>query len=160
MIRETRESTSHLHNMIKLKSSTNYKTWAIKTQMILIWKRLWNAIKPDNDFLTTKAKDNRIVNSSTITAIVDKSLNQQAVATIILSLDNSFINYAIGIFLAKVLWKTLKNLFSLQGFTACHLSHKELVTTILANSKLVENFIDSFKQCKCRLCKTGSPVPN
>ena len=51
----------------------------------------------------TKAKDDRVADNSTITAMVDKTLNQQTVATIILFLNNSLINHAIGIFLAKVL---------------------------------------------------------
>ena len=66
-------------------------------------------------------------------------------ATIILLLDNSLINYAIGILLAKTLWKTFKDLFSSQGFTTRHLLHKELATTTLANSKSVGDFIDSLK---------------
>ena len=81
-------------------------------------------------------------------------------ATIILFLDNSLIDHAIGISSAKTLWKTLKDLFSLQGFTARHLLHKELATTMLANSKLVRNFIDSLKQGKKRLQEMSSPVPN
>ena len=37
---KTLELTNHLHSVVKLKSSTNYKTWAIKTQMILIQEEL------------------------------------------------------------------------------------------------------------------------
>ena len=105
------ESTSHLHSVVKLKGSTNYETWAIKTQMILIREGLGDVIEPDDDLSTTKAKKGKVADSSTTTAIVNKSLNQQAVAIIILSLGNSLIDHAISIFLTKVLWKTLKDLF-------------------------------------------------
>ena len=153
--------TSHLHSMVKLKGSSNYETWAIKTQMVLIRKRLWDAIKPNNNFtsLGTTASTTKSTNSPTF-AIIDKTLNQQAMATIILLLDNSLIDHAISISLAKTLWKTLKDLFTLQGFTACHLLHKELATTTLANSKSVGDFINSLKQCKQCLQEMGSPVPN
>ena len=55
---------------------------------------------------------------------------------------------------------TFKDLFSLHGFMRRYLLHKKLATTTLANSKSVEDFIDSFKQCEQRLQKMGSPVPN
>ena len=124
--------------MVKLEGTFNYKVWAIKTQMILIWEGLWKAIEPDNNeptfakaiTSTSKVTDTQPTGSTAI----DKTLNWQAVATIILSLDNSLIDYAIGITSAKELKRTLKDLFSLQGFTACYLLHKELVTTTLANS--------------------------
>ena len=66
----------------------------------------------------------------------------------------------MSIILAKELWRTLKDLFSLQGFTAHYLLHKELVTTTLANSKAVGDFVDSLKQCKQHLQEIGLPVPN
>ena len=122
--------------------------------MILIQKS-WEAIKPNDDEPTfakatmsmSKATDTQPIGSTAI----NKTLNQRAVATIILSLDNSLIDHGIGITSAKELWKTLKDLFSLQGFTARYLLHKELVTTTLANCKCVRDFVDSLKQCKQRL---------
>ena len=81
-------------------------------------------------------------------------------ATIILLLDNSLINHIIGISLAKIIWKTLKDLFSLQGFTARYLLHKKLATMMLANSKSIGDFINSLKQCKQCLQEIGLPVPN
>ena len=48
---DTQKSTSHLHSVVKLKESSNYETWAIKTQMVLIRKGFWDAIEP-NDNLT------------------------------------------------------------------------------------------------------------
>ena len=104
--------------------------------MVLIKEGLWDAIKPDNNltYLGTTASTTKSPHSPTF-AIIDKTLNTQAVATILLLLDNSLIDHAIGISLAKTLWKTLKDLFGLQGFTTRHLLHKELATTTLANSK-------------------------
>ena len=89
---------------MKLKEFSNYETWAIKTQIVLIKERFWDAIKPDNNLtshgitaFTTKSTDGLTF------AIIDKILNQQAVATSILLLDNSLIDHAIGISLAKTL---------------------------------------------------------
>ena len=119
------ESTSHLHGVVKLEGTSNYRVWAIKTQMILIQKGLWEAIEPNNNeptsakatMSTSKATDTQSIGSTAI----NKTLNWRAVTTIILSLDNSFIDHAIGITSAKELWRTLKDLFSLQGFTARYL---------------------------------------
>ena len=105
---------------------------------------------------TSKAIDTQPIMSTRI----DKTLNWQTVAMIFLSLDNSLIDHVIGITSVKKLWRTLKNLFSLQGFTACYLLHKELVTTTLVNSKSVGGFVDSFKRCKKCQQKMGSPVPD
>ena len=161
---EPREFTNHLHGVVRLKKTSNYKVWAIKSQMILIQEGLWKAIEPNNGeptsakatTSTSKATDTQPIGSRAI----DKTLKWQAVVTIILSLDNSLINHAIGITSAKELWRILKDLFSLQGFTARYLLHKKLVTTTLANSKSVGDFVDSLKQCEQRLQKMGSPVPN
>ena len=149
MMTDAQELTSHLHSGVKLEESFNYETWAIKTQIVLIKERLWDAIEPNNNltFLETTTFTTKSTNSLTF-AIIDKTLNQQAVTTIILLLDNSLINHIIGISLAKTLWKTFKDRFSLQGFMARHLLHKKLATTILANTKSVGDFIDSLKQCK------------
>ena len=68
---------------------------------------------------TSKATNTQPIGSTAI----DKTFNWRAVATIILLLDNSFIDHAIGITLAKELWRTFKDLFSLQGFTARYLLH-------------------------------------
>ena len=102
-----RESTNHFHGVVKLKGTSNYKIWAIKIQMILIQEGLWEAIEPNDDeptfakaiTSTSKATDTQPTGSMTI----NKTLNWRAVATIILSLDNSFIDHAIGITSAKEL---------------------------------------------------------
>ena len=101
---DTQELTSHFHSVVKLKKSSNYKTWAIKTQIILIRERLWDAIKLNKNLtsLGTIASTTKPTNGLTF-AINDKTLNQQAVATIILSLNNSLIDHAIGISSAKTL---------------------------------------------------------
>ena len=101
-ITDTQESTNYFHSMKKLKRSSNYETWAIKTQIILIKKGLWDAIKPDNN-LTSPGTTTSITKSTNglTFAIIDKTFNQQAVTTIILSLDNSLIDHVIGISLAK-----------------------------------------------------------
>ena len=98
----TQELTSHFQSVLKLKESSNYETWAIKTQIILIREGLWDVIKPDNNLTSpgTTVSTTKSTNGPTF-AIIDKTLNQQAVATIILSLDNSLIDHAIGISLAK-----------------------------------------------------------
>ena len=70
-------------------------------------------------------------------------------ATIILFLDNSLINHAIGISLTTVLLKILKDIFSL----AQRASHNHI-------GQLSIGFINSLKQCKCRLFELGSPVLN
>ena len=158
---DAQELTSHLHSVMKLKESSNYETLTIKTQMIPIREGFWDAIEP-NDNLTslgTTAFTIKSTNGSTF-AIIDKTLNQRTMATIILLLANSLIDHAIGISSAKTLWKTVKDFFSLQSFTTRHLLHKELAITTLANFKLIEDFIDSLKRCKQRLQKIGSPVPN
>ena len=119
---------NHLCNMEKFKGSSNYKTWVIKIQRVLIKKRLQDAIKPDVNltFPGTTKSITKSANNLTL-AIYDKTLNQQAVATIILLLDNRLIDHAIGISLSTALWKTLKDFFSLQEFKARHLLHKKLV---------------------------------
>ena len=159
-----RESTSYLHGVVKFEGTSNYEVWAIKTQMILIQEGLWEAIEPnDNELTSAKATPSmsKATNTQPIgSTAIDKTLNWPAVATIILLLDNSLIDQAISIILAKELWRTLKDLFSLQGFTAHYLLHKELVTTILANSKSVGDFVDSLKQCEQRLQEMGLLVPN
>ena len=101
------ESTNHLHGVVKLEKASNYKVWAIKTQMILIQEGLWEAIKSDNDE-PTSAKATTSMSKATDTQptrsmAINKTLNWQAVATIILSLDNSLIDHAIGITSAKEL---------------------------------------------------------
>ena len=147
--------------MVKLKRSSNYETWAIKIQIILIKEGLWDAIKP-NDHLTSPGITTSTIKSTDnpTFAIIDKTFNQQAMATIILLLDNSLIDHAIGISSGKTLCKTFKDLFSLQGFTKRHLLHKELATTTLANFKSVRDFINSLKQCKQCLREIDSSVPN
>ena len=75
--------------------------------MILIQEGLWKTIELDDNEPTSakvttsisKTIDTQLIGSTTI----NKSLNQQAVATIILSLDNSLIDHAIGITSAKEL---------------------------------------------------------
>ena len=75
--------------------------------MIFIQEGRWETIKPDNNELpsvkptmsTSKATDIQLGGSIAI----DKKLNLQAVATIILLLDNKLINHAIGITSAKEL---------------------------------------------------------
>ena len=118
---------------MKLKETFKHKVWAIKTQMILIREGIWEAIEP-NDDKSTSAKATTSMSKATDTqpigsTAINKTLNWRAVATIILSFDNSLINHAIGITSAKELWRTFKDLFSLQGFTERYLLHKELVTT-------------------------------
>ena len=100
----TRKLTSHLHSVVKFKGSFNYETWAIKTQMVLIRERLWAAIEPGDDlaFLRTTASTIKSTNGLTF-AIINKTLNQRAEATIILLLDNSLIDHAISISLTKTL---------------------------------------------------------
>ena len=75
--------------------------------MILIQEGLWEAIKP-NDNKLTSAKAKMPTSKATGTQLtgswaIDKTLNWRAVATIILSPDNSLINHAISIILAKEL---------------------------------------------------------
>ena len=129
--------------------------------MVLIREKLWDAIKPDNNLTSPKttASTTKSTDGPTF-AIIDKTLNQRVMATIILLLDNSLIDYDIDISLAKTLWKTLKDLFSLQNFTAHYLLHKELTTTTLANFKSVGNFIGNLKRCEQCLREMSSPVPN
>ena len=74
---DTQESTSHLHSVVKLKGFSNYETWAIKTQIVLIRKGLWDAIEPDNN-LTSQgitASTTKSTNGPTF-AIINKTLNQ------------------------------------------------------------------------------------
>ena len=101
---DTQELTSHLHSMMKLKRSSNYETWAIKTQMVLIREKFWDAIEPNNNLTSprTTASTTKSIDGPTF-AIIDKTLNQRAVATITFFLDNSLIDPAIGISLTKTL---------------------------------------------------------
>ena len=73
----TQELTSHLHSVVKLTGSSNYETWAIKAQIVLIRERFWDAIKPDDNFtsLGTTASTTKSTNGLTF-AIIDKTLNQ------------------------------------------------------------------------------------
>ena len=63
--------------MAKLKESSNYETWAIKTKMVLIKERLWDAIEPDNNLISleTTASTTKSINGLTF-AIINKTLNQ------------------------------------------------------------------------------------
>ena len=69
---DVQKLTSHFHSVMKLKRSPNYETWVIKTQMVLIKKRLQDAIEPDNNFTSPGTAAS---NGPTFT-IINKTLNQ------------------------------------------------------------------------------------
>ncbi len=148
---------SHVHSVVKLQGTTNYDAWALKTKMLLIREGLWSVIEPPVT-KTPEAKEEETEAKGAL--VVDPDKDQKALATIVLAMDDSLLDHASGATTARELWKTLKDLYSMKGFTAKYLLLKGLMSTTLSSSPSAEEFARSIKRFNQRLLNMGAKVEN
>ncbi len=133
-----------LGSVPKLKGTENYDVWAMKAAQLLIREDLYDAIEPTDEDRADKSFSKK---------------DRQMRATIILTLDGAILEHAKGATTAKMLWKTLKGLFSFAGFSARHLLLQGLVKTSLGSHGSVTEFVEAIKRQGRQLKELDPMVP-
>jgi len=121
----------------KLLGQSNYELWSLRMQAILVEKNLGSFILNPLPITATTTIEEKIA--------LETSSNR-ALAFIQLSLGDGPLLQIRNIITPIEAWNTLKNLYSLQGFSSEFLLYKELQSTTLSTSQNIEDYLNTIKR--------------
>jgi hypothetical protein len=101
--------------------------------MVLMRDSLWKVVNPD-----AKEEEAKVVSGY-------DDCNNQALATIFLSLDDKVTTHIEGESSARKAWSTLRNLFQVSGYSARHLVITGLISISLDACSSVQDLVDTIK---------------
>ena len=151
----------------KLKGSDNFDIWAIRIENILIKENFYNFIL--DDYTTPENTESIILESQSANPNEERldilsrtriSANK-ATSIIKLSLEDGPLLQTRFISNPYILWVTLKNLYSAQGFSSEFILSKELINTTINTFKGdLEKFLNKFKNIINNLESKNIILPN
>ena len=124
----------------KLKGASNYKVWALCTELYLIKEGLKEAIynTPPN---------------------ISQSDNDKTLANIWLLLEDGPLLQIQNLIKAKEAWESLKNLYSLKGFSSEFLLCRDFFETTLTKYTSMEEYLNKVKQLLDQLTAKKLALP-
>ena len=131
---------------LQLKGSQNYIAWSIRTKAILTEKNLSHTILRDLIPENTEG-DVNLVDVSDPDRIKDpiQEESKQALALILMLVDDYSILHIQYCQTAKSVWDTLENVYNPKGFTTSFLVCKEFLDLDLGKFKSMEDFVNKVK---------------
>ena len=126
--------------MPKLKGTSNYEVWALRTDAFLIKEGLKEAI-------ITKRPN------------LEDSINDKALANIRLLVEDGPLLQIQHINTAKEAWESFKNLYSPKGFTSEFLICREFFNTTLDKHSSIEEYLNKVKQLSDQLKAKSLELP-
>ena len=127
-------------SITKLTGQSNYEVWSLRVQSLLVERSLSNATV-DGASLKTE-------------------IDQKALATIRLTIEDGPLLQIRHSETALEAWKMLKNLYSPKGFSSEFLICKELFETTLSKYSSMEEYLNKVKQLTDQLKAKGIELPN
>ena len=125
-------SSSERVIMPKLKGTSNYEVWALRTDAFLIKEGLKEAIITERPNL-------------------EDSINDKALANIRLLVEDGPLLQIRHINTALEAWESFQNLYSLKGFTSEFLICREFFNTTLDKHSSMEEYLNKVKQLSDQL---------
>jgi len=132
----------------KLKGSSNYKIWKLRTEAVLLEKGYEEVFHPQEDNIDPLYIQELRVKS------------EKAAALIRLTLEDGSLLQTQGITEAPNLLGTLNTLYNPQGFSSDFLIIKDLFSTTLAKERSIEAYLTKIKRLADDLASRGLAIPN
>lgn len=143
-------STTRAYNSYRIEhlTNTNYRTWAVRMQMILVREDLWNHVNgttrcPIPIYPANAAPNAPPTNQADITAW--QQLDAKAISDIILSIGDRQVDLVHRLPTSREIWERLKLIYEHSDIASQVSAHRRLVNHSLQESASVPNFLEEWQ---------------